>query len=129
MRIGQLADAAGTTTKTLRFYEGEGLLLEPDRTSGGYRDYGPDAVARIDFIHRAKAAGLTLAEFREILAIRDADREPCEHVVGLLDRRLAELYDQISKLGALREAISQLRDRALSSDPADCGADEICTYL
>ena len=39
MRIGELAEAAGTTTKTLRFYEDQGLLPPAERTPGGYRDY------------------------------------------------------------------------------------------
>jgi DNA-binding transcriptional MerR regulator len=38
MRIGELAAASGTTTKTLRFYEEAGLLPAPKRTFGGYRD-------------------------------------------------------------------------------------------
>ena len=49
MRIGQLADAAGVTTKTLRYYESESLLREPDRTPSGYRDYPADTVDRVAF--------------------------------------------------------------------------------
>lgn len=44
MRIGELAKAADTTTKALRFYEAERLLPTSPRTSSGYRDYGLDAV-------------------------------------------------------------------------------------
>ncbi|WP_089105835.1 MerR family DNA-binding transcriptional regulator [Streptomyces hyaluromycini] len=58
MRIGALASATGTTTKILRFYEQAGLLGEPPRTSGGYRDY--PAQARVGFIRSAQAAGLSL---------------------------------------------------------------------
>lgn len=129
MRIGEIADEAGTTSKTLRFYEEQGLLPEPARTPGGYRDYGVDVITRIDFIHRAKAAGLSLAEIRDILRIRDSGREPCDHVLTLLDTRLSELDNQIRQLVSLRETIAQLRSRAAESDPADCGADEICSFL
>ena len=69
MRIGELAERAGTTSKTLRFYEEQGLLPPADRTPSGYRDYAPDAVARIDFVHRGQAAGLTLAQIRQILSL------------------------------------------------------------
>lgn len=88
MRIGELADAVGTTSTTLRFYEEQGLLPETDRTPSGYRDYSPETVTRIDFIHRGKAAGLTLAQIREVLHIRDRGQSPCEHVRALLDARL-----------------------------------------
>ena len=71
MRIGELAEAAGTTTKTLRFYEDQGLLPPAERTAAGYRDYTPDALARVDFIHRGQTAALTLAQIRQILDVRD----------------------------------------------------------
>ena len=58
MRIGELADAAGTTAKTLRFYEDQGLLPPAGRTPSGYRNYTAETIARIDFIHRGQAAGL-----------------------------------------------------------------------
>lgn len=57
MRIGEVADVSGTTTKTLRFYEGQGLLPLADRTAGGYRDYSPDVVSRLGFIRRAARPG------------------------------------------------------------------------
>ena len=57
MRIGELAAATGTTTKTLRFYEDSGLLPPAERAANGYRDYGQDAVNRLDFIHRGRPPG------------------------------------------------------------------------
>lgn len=60
MLIGEVAEATGVSTKALRFYEDEGLLHEPDRTSGGYRDYRPDVIDRVVFVRQAQAAGLTL---------------------------------------------------------------------
>ncbi len=50
MRIGELAAASGITAKTIRFYEQEGLMPEPARTPGGYRDYSDDHIARLRFI-------------------------------------------------------------------------------
>ena len=50
MRIGQLAEATGTTTKTLRFYEESGLLPPAERLASGYRDYAQDAVG-LSLIH------------------------------------------------------------------------------
>jgi len=129
VRIGELADAVGTTTKTLRFYEEHGLLPEAERTPSGYRDYSPEAVTRIDFIHRGKAAGLTLAQIRQILLIRDRGQAPCEHVRDLLDTRLADLHEQISKLVALHDTIAQLRNQAATPDPTTCTDEQVCRYL
>ena len=80
MRIGELAAAAGTTTKTLRFYEESGLLPQTERAANGYRSYGPEALSRLDFIRRGRVAGLTLAQIREVIDIRDAGEAPCHHV-------------------------------------------------
>lgn len=129
MRIGELAEAAGATTKTLRFYEAEGLLPHADRTPAGYRDYGLEAVARVDFIHRGQAAGLALAQIRQIFDIRDRGQAPCEHVRDLLDTRLADLEQQIAQLIELRETITQLRDQATQVEPETCSADQVCRYL
>lgn len=129
MRIGELAEAAGTTTKTLRFYEDQGLLPAAERTSGGYRDYTPDVVGRVDFIHRGQAAGLTLAQIRQILDIRDLGNAPCGHVRDLLDHRLADLEEQIRQLVELRDTITVLRDQADDLEPDTCTADQVCRYL
>lgn len=76
MRIGDLARASGLTTKTIRFYEQTGLLPAPPRTSGGYRDHPEQAAARLAFIRDTQTAGLTLAEIRSVLALRDRGRAP-----------------------------------------------------
>lgn len=129
MRIGELAAATGTTTKALRFYEDSGLLPPAERTPSGYRDYGEDTVARLDFIRRGRAAGLTLARIRDVIDIRDSGAAPCRHVQELLDTRLADLDRQIADLHALRETVAQLRHSATNADPTDCQAEEICRYL
>jgi DNA-binding transcriptional MerR regulator len=76
MRIGVLAAQAGITAKTIRFYEDTGLMPAPARTPAGYRDYPAGAAARLAFIRDAQAAGLTLAEIRSILVIRDDGQPP-----------------------------------------------------
>ena len=129
MRIGELAEAAGTTAKTLRFYEEQGLLPPAERTAAGYRDYAPEAVARIDFVHRGQAAGLTLAQIKQILDIRDHGQAPCEHVRDLLDTRLADIEQQIAQLSALRDTIAALRDDATDPEPDTCSPDQVCRYL
>lgn len=130
MRIGEVAETTGTSAKTLRFYEAQGLLPEPDRTSSSYRDYSPDVIARVDFIHRGKAAGLTLAQIRDILHIRDQGEAPCEHVLELLARRVGELDTQIRELRTLRRSILDLRERAARLEPTACGDDDrVCHYL
>ncbi len=129
MRIGELATATGTTTKTLRFYEENGLLPHTKRAANGYRDYGPEALSRLDFIRRGRAAGLTLAQIREVIDIRDAGDAPCHHVHQLLTARLVDIDRQIADLHALRAALIQRRDQAETADPSTCAADTVCRYV
>jgi DNA-binding transcriptional MerR regulator len=129
MRIGEVASTTGVTTKTLRFYEAEGLLHGPERTASGYRDYPPEAVDRVAFIRHAQAAGLTLRQIREILAVRDDGQAPCRHVADLVDRRLAEVEQRLRELRATRTQLRQLAQRLEALGPADCPPSTICAAI
>ena len=67
MRIGELAQRAGVSAQTVRYYERIGILPGPDRTSSGYRRYAEEDAARLAFITRAKLLGMTLEEIGDIL--------------------------------------------------------------
>ena len=129
MRIGDLAAQARLTTKTLRFYERSGLLPPAVRDANGYRDYAPTALSRLDFIRRGQAAGLTLAQIRDVIEIRDSGDAPCEHVYQLLTERLADIDRHIADLQALRDTLIEKRDHAESPDPSTCAPDTVCRYL
>lgn len=70
--------------KTMCFYEQAGLLPAPPRTPGGYRGYPPQTSTRLAFVREVQPAGLTLAEIRSVLTLRDSGQAPCAHV---MDRR------------------------------------------
>lgn len=129
MRIGEVAAATGTTTKTLRFYEQAGLLAPAERAASGYRSYVPEVVDRLHFIRRGQAAGLTLAQIRTILQIRDDGRAPCTHVAGLLEQRIREIDSQLAELRALRDTVSDLHMAATEAEPDTCSPQTICRYL
>ena len=129
MRIGQLAGQAGVSAKALRFYEHEGLLAAPPRTPAGYRDYDAAALARVRFVKVAQAAGLTLAQVKQILAVRAAVGSPCAHVSQLLDQHAADLDARIGDLRAARIDVERLRERARGLDPADCGELAVCQLI
>jgi DNA-binding transcriptional MerR regulator len=129
MLIGELAALTGVSAKALRFYEAEGLLAEPERTAGGYRDYPQDAVDRVGFVRQAQAAGLTLAQIGEILTIRDGGEPPCPHVAQLVDHRLVEVSRRLEELERTRTELLALRERVAALDVSDCGAGEICVAI
>jgi len=129
MRIGELAEKAKTRPSTLRYYEERGLLRRPERTPAGYRSYGDESIRRLEFIDRARAAGLSLAQTAQILDIRDAGRSPCGHVRELLDRRLVEIDEQLERLQLLRANIVELRTQASAAADMACTPDSVCSFL
>ncbi len=120
MLIGELAARAGVTPKTLRFYEHAGVLPPPARTLNGDRNYGEDALDRLTFMRSAQAAGLTLAEIRDVIALRDQGSAPCAHVGELLDQKAQAVSKQIADLRALKSELDRLSHPAHATDPATC---------
>jgi MerR family Zn(II)-responsive transcriptional regulator of zntA len=129
MRIGELAEHAGVTTKTIRFYEGRGLVPPPERAANGYREYEPDVVARLAFIRAAQASGLTLREIAQVLAVRDGGDAPCQHVRGLLVDKLAELDHKIDELVGMRGVLEALATEGADVQPEDCPPEAICRII
>jgi DNA-binding transcriptional MerR regulator len=129
MRIGELARQSGVPATALRYYEQLGLLPEPNRTESGYRMYGEDAVDRLAFIRAAQAVGLTLAEVRQVLGVRDAGEAPCRVVTDLIEHRHAEVKAKIAELRQLERELGALRARAAELHPRDCDSSGICHVI
>lgn len=129
MKIGELAAASGSTPKTIRFYEQAGLMPEPTRRPSGYRDYGPEFIDRLHFIRRAQAAGLSLREVRQVLAIYDRGDTPCSHVQQVLSDRLDQVRAQIAELVTLETHLETLLDHAQQGRPTDHDDATVCWIL
>lgn len=129
VRIGQVADRAGVTATTVRFYESIGLLPDPGRTPSGYRDYDDEALARLAFIRDAQAAGLTLAEVRSLLDMKAAGQPTCEHTRDLLNRHLEDIEAQIASLRAARVELEALAARADTLHPGACTDPNRCHII
>ena len=129
MRIGELAERAGTSVKTIRYYDRVGVLRSTERSESGYRLYGEDALDRYRFVRAAQAVGLRLGEIREIIALRDRGETPCGVVVELIGRRAAELDARIAELQALRDELWSLDRRARRLDQRRCDPRLVCHVI
>ena len=129
MKIGELAERAGTSVKTIRYYDRVGVLRPPERSESGYRLYGEAALDRYRFVRAAQAVGLRLGEIREILGLRDRGETPCGFVVDLIGRRAAELDARIAELVALRDELHRLDRRARRLDPRRCDPRLVCHVI
>lgn len=129
MRIGEVADAVGVPTQTLRFYERKGLLPHPRRGPNGYREYDASTIARLEFIRSGQAAGLTLVEIATILDLRRDGTVPCAHVQSLLAAKLLDVQTRQRELAALETELNNLISRSHRLDPADCTDEAICHII
>lgn len=129
MLIGELADAVGLPSPTIRFYERKGLLPAPARGTNGYRVYTASTITRVAFIRTAQAAGLTLVEIASIVDLRDAGQVPCRHVATLLENKLAGVRTRRRELAEVEAELGHLIERGHDLDPADCTDTDICHIL
>lgn len=108
MRTSELAERAGVSTETLRYYERRGLLHEPPRTAGGYRDYPAAAVGILRFVKRAQELGFTLDEVAELLQLDAGGPDGCDAARVLAVRRRDDLAVRIADLQRMRDSLAAL---------------------
>ncbi|RVU20441.1 MerR family transcriptional regulator [Streptomyces antnestii] len=114
MRIGELAERAGTTTRTLRYYESRGLL--PARRGGnGYREYDEADLRALEQIRTLQDFGFELEETRpfvECLRAGHPEGDSCPASLAVYRRKLGELDALIGELTAVRESVGAQLERA-----------------
>ena len=113
--IGQAARRSGLSAKAIRLYETKGLVEAADRTPSGYRTYADEDLAVLRFIRQAKSLDLRLDEIRDIIELQRGGAQPCQTVLGLLDRHIADIDRTIADLSALRKSLVGARARAKTS--------------
>ena len=116
LSIGEVARKTGITVEAIRFYEKRGLIIAPERTPSGYRQYSPDAVNRIRFIQHAKDAGFTLGEISELLRLRESASDSCGLVKVRAERKLQDVEKRLGELQMVRKALTKLIARCNASD-------------
>ncbi|MEU5260058.1 MerR family transcriptional regulator [Amycolatopsis sp. NPDC021455] len=108
MRIGELAERTGVSTRLLRYYEEQGLLTA-SRDHNGYRTYADDAVVRVRQIRRLLGAGLNTEVIASVLQCasgEEAHLDLCPELSRLLRRELTAMDDRIGTLQRRRSALA-----------------------
>jgi len=119
MKIGEVAKLSGTGIETIRFYERQGLLLEPERRPSGYRQYDESTVKRLEYIRRAKALGFTLAEIRELMELSFVSQACCDHVRQRADAKITEIEDKIRSLQQMKRSLGKIVERCRAKNSTD----------
>ncbi|MDI9888667.1 MerR family transcriptional regulator [Streptomyces sp. HNM0645] len=109
LTIGELAERAGVTVKTVRFYSDHGLLPESGRSAGGHRRYGPEALDRLRLIRSLRALDLPVSEVGRVLEGQDGDA-PDDVLEDVITGRLQVLGPQLAALRWREASLRLLRD-------------------
>ena len=107
--IGEIAKGLGISPKTVRWYEAQGLLAEPERTESGYRSYSVEDIERLKFIRKAFAFGFSSKEIKDILELRTHGAAPCALVIDLIGGKISAVKQQIKDLQQLERELTELR--------------------
>lgn len=121
LTTGEVAECAGVNVQTVRYYERRGLIPEPPRSSGGFRQYRPEHAARIRFIKRAQELGFTLEEAHELLDLRatpDADRADVRAVAQEKRDEVQQKIDDLRRIQATLDDLIEACEGHGSTD--DC---------
>ncbi len=122
IKIGELARHTESTVETIRYYEKEGLLPQPLRSTGNYRLYGQEHIERLRFIRHCRSLDMALDEVRTLLQFRDAPHEDCGDVNALLDEHIQAVENRMEELQQLKRHLVTLRQKCASPAPAaSCG--------
>ena len=114
LKIGELADLVGVSTRTIRYYEEIGLLNSIKRAEGGKRVYTDLDVQRLKFIKRLKHLGLTLSEMHELqhlYQIHGTNKKVLLRLLELLGNHAGKIDERIQNLVRLKEEILDYRKR------------------
>jgi DNA-binding transcriptional MerR regulator len=122
MRIGELSERAGTSTRTLRYYEQHGLV-RPQRDANGYRQYDEAELRVVHEIRALLAVGFGLDDIRPFVACLRAGNEAghvCPDSVLVLRRKLAEVDGYLGRLTEIRRQLGTQLEQAVAHREAPC---------
>ncbi len=112
--IGELAQRTGVPVRTIRFYESIGLLPCPARGPNNYRKYTEDDVERLQMVASARGLGISIADIAEILAARDNGVAPCQRVLDVLARRIADIDRRVERLLGLQKSLLRIHAKGMT---------------
>ncbi|MBU2810606.1 MerR family transcriptional regulator [Acidithiobacillus thiooxidans] len=107
-RIGEVASAAGVHVETVRYYEREGLIVQPKKPYLGSRRYPEETIARIRFIKHAQKLGFTLKEARELLLLQSDKTQACDAVLHQAKIKQSAVLAKIQALRRLEIVLARL---------------------
>ncbi|MEJ1991525.1 MAG: Cu(I)-responsive transcriptional regulator [Maritimibacter sp.] len=119
MNIGEVAQASGLPSKTIRYYEEIGLV-RPMRSENGYRHFRDTDLHKLNFIGRARALGFSIEDCRALLALYEDESRESASVKKIAREHLDRIDEKIAQLSDMRATLSHLVDCCAGDNRPDC---------
>ncbi len=108
MTIGQVAKRASVGVETIRFYERQGLIVQPPRRNSGFRYYSTNDVVRVRFIQKGKDLGFSLKEVAELLALEGNPKATCGDVKQRAEDKITTIEARVRDLQKMKRSLVRL---------------------
>lgn len=120
MNIGDAAERSGVSAKMIRYYESVGLLPSAARRPNGYRDYGDQDVAVLQFVRRTRDLGFSLEEVSALLALWSDKKRSSREVKKLAEKHIADLERRVREMRAVMKTLRGLAQNCHGDERSDC---------
>lgn len=120
MNIGTLAERAGLSTKTIRYYEKVGLIDPPPRTEAGYRSYANEDIEILRFVARARGLGFSVKECQALLTLYSDRSRASADVKALALAHIKSVDRKIEELQSIRNTLGELAKKCQGDDRPEC---------
>jgi MerR family mercuric resistance operon transcriptional regulator len=125
--IGRLAEQAGVSVETIRFYERRGLLRKPKTPVAGWRQYDESAVWVIHYLKMGRELGFTLAELKTLIGNAPGGEIFCASVQKAYEDKIVLLDQKIGNIRAMRRNLKKaLKACTKRSATGDCPIAQRC---
>lgn len=106
--IGELSKRTKVKVPTIRYYEGMGLLVAPERTEGNQRRYDAAALERLSFIKHARDLGFSIEAISELIKLQGHPDRSCQSATDIAIAQLSDVRARIKRLRVLEKELIRI---------------------
>lgn len=119
LQIGQAAAWVGLPEKTIRYYEGIGLV-SPQRAENGFRQFRPKDIEALIVVKSARDLGFSIEDSRSLLKLYENQGRRSAEVKNLATKQLEETRQRVAQLQALERKLEHLTEQCDGNEEPEC---------
>ncbi|MEW6990028.1 Cd(II)/Pb(II)-responsive transcriptional regulator [Colwelliaceae bacterium 6441] len=122
MKIGKLSKVSGCSIQTIRYYEKENLLSNPNRSEGNFRLYDNNSLKELEFVKHCRSLDIPLSDIKRLIELKQSPEESCSSVNALIDDQLKLVNQRMIELKSLKKELQKMASSCSSDNSIDqCG--------